>query len=105
MALSGLTGGVPVATNVMPFILRGVSLIGIESVYYPQERRAALWQRMADDFASGKLLDLIESGFRSKRCPRPRTRSSPAACADASSSAPPERDHTPQNPRTTGAAQ
>ena len=60
VALSGLTGGVPVATNVMPFILRGVSLIGIESVYYPQERRAALWQRMADDFAGGKLLDLIE---------------------------------------------
>lgn len=60
VALSGLTGGVPVATNVMPFILRGVSLVGIESVYYPQERRPALWQRMADDLAGGKLLDLIE---------------------------------------------
>ena len=60
VALSGLTGGVPVATNVMPFILRGVRLAGIESVYYPQERRPALWQRMADDLAGGKLLDLIE---------------------------------------------
>lgn len=60
VALSGLTGGVPVATNVMPFILRGVSLVGIESVYYPQARRPALWQRMADDLAGGKLLDLIE---------------------------------------------
>lgn len=60
VALSGLTGGVPVATNVMPFILRGVSLAGIESVYYPHERRPALWQRMADDLAGGKLLDLIE---------------------------------------------
>ena len=60
VALSGLTGGVPVSTNVMPFILRGVSLVGIESVYYPQERRPALWQRMADDLAGGKLLDLIE---------------------------------------------
>lgn len=60
VALSGLTGGVPVATNVMPFILRGVSLAGIESVYYPQERRPALWQRMADDLAGGKLLDLVE---------------------------------------------
>ena len=59
VALSGLTGGVPVATNVMPFILRGVSLAGIESVYYPQERRPALWQRMADDLAGGKLLDLV----------------------------------------------
>lgn len=60
VALSGLTGGVPVATNVMPFILRGVRLAGIESVYYPQERRPALWQRMADDLAGGKLLDLVE---------------------------------------------
>ena len=60
VALSGLTGGVPVSTNVMPFILRGVSLVGVESVYYPQERRPALWQRMADDLAGGKLLDLIE---------------------------------------------
>ena len=60
VALSGLTGGVPVATNVMPFILRGVSLLGVESVYYPQERRPALWQRMADDLGGGKLLDLVE---------------------------------------------
>lgn len=60
VALSGLTGGVPVSTNVMPFILRGVSLVGIESVYYPQERRPALWQRMAADLTGGKLLDLIE---------------------------------------------
>jgi len=60
VALSGLTGGVPIGTNVMPFILRGVQLAGIESVYYPQERRPALWQRMADDFAAGRLLDLVE---------------------------------------------
>ena len=60
VALSGLTGGVPVATNVMPFILRGVSLVGIESVYYPQERRSALWQRMADDLGGGALLNLVE---------------------------------------------
>ncbi len=60
VALSGLTGGVAVATNVMPFILRGVQLIGIESVFYPQDRRPALWQRMADDLGGGKLLDLVE---------------------------------------------
>ncbi len=60
VALSGLTGGVQIGTNVMPFILRGVQLAGIESVYYPQERRPALWQRMADDFAAGSLLELVE---------------------------------------------
>lgn len=59
VALSGLTGGVPVATNVMPFILRGVALAGVESVYFPAERRAALWQRMAADFKPGQLQDMV----------------------------------------------
>ena len=60
VALSGLPGGVQIATNVFPFILRGVQLIGIESVYYPHDRRPALWQRMAEDFSGGKLSDLVE---------------------------------------------
>ena len=61
VALSGLTGGVGVETNVMPFILRGVSLVGIESVYWPGEDRPRLWARMAQDFNSRNLLDLVEA--------------------------------------------
>ena len=61
VALSGLTGGVGVSTNVMPFILRGVSLVGIESVYWPGEDRPRLWARMAEDFKSRNLLDLVEA--------------------------------------------
>ncbi len=61
VALSGLTGGVGVETNVMPFILRGVSLVGIESVYWPGEDRPRLWARMAQDFSSRNLLDLVEA--------------------------------------------
>jgi len=61
VALSGLTGGVGVSTNVMPFILRGVSLVGIESVYWPGEDRPRLWARMADDFTGRNLLDLVEA--------------------------------------------
>lgn len=61
VALSGLTGGVGVETNVMPFILRGVSLVGIESVYWPGEDRPRLWARMAQDFSGRNLLDLVEA--------------------------------------------
>ena len=61
VALSGLTGGVDVSTNVMPFILRGVSLIGIESVYWPGDDRPRLWARMAEDFSNRNLLDLVEA--------------------------------------------
>ena len=60
VAVSGLTGGVPVPTNVMPFILRGVTLAGVESVYYPAARRPVLWQQMAADFKPGQLLEMVE---------------------------------------------
>src|SRR5579883_539775 len=49
VASSGLTGGSALHTTVMPFILRGVSLLGIESVFYPIEARRRLWQRLAGD--------------------------------------------------------
>ena len=61
VALSGLAGGVGVETNVMPFILRGVTLAGIESVYWPGEDRPRLWARMAEDFSGRNLLDLVEA--------------------------------------------
>lgn len=54
VAVSGLTGGIKVPTFVYPFILRGVHLIGIDSVYCPMEKRQAIWQRMATDL---KLTD------------------------------------------------
>jgi putative YhdH/YhfP family quinone oxidoreductase len=59
VALSGLTGGTTVSTTVLPFILRGVNLLGIESVNYPIEKRPALWQRMAGDLRVKGLLDSI----------------------------------------------
>ena len=46
-AASGLTGGTQLATTVLPFILRGVRLIGIDSVYAGMELRQRLWERMA----------------------------------------------------------
>lgn len=49
VAASGLTGGVGLATTVMPFILRGCNLLGIDSVQTPIERRRDIWQRIASD--------------------------------------------------------
>jgi putative YhdH/YhfP family quinone oxidoreductase len=61
VALSGLTGGGTVPTTVFPFILRGVNLLGIESVNYPIEGRRRLWQRLATDLKPRGLLDQIAS--------------------------------------------
>lgn len=49
IAISGNTGGVPFSSTVFPFILRAVSVLGIDSVQMPLERRIALWQRLATD--------------------------------------------------------
>ena len=49
IAACGLTGGSTVNTTVFPFILRGVNLLGIDSVYCPMELRRELWQHMAGD--------------------------------------------------------
>lgn len=46
VAASGLTGGPALNTTVMPFILRGVALLGIDSVQLPIEPRRELWRRL-----------------------------------------------------------
>ena len=50
VAASGLTGGNDLATTVYPFIVRGVALLGIDTVATPIEERRALWADMADAF-------------------------------------------------------
>ncbi|MFE9321665.1 oxidoreductase [Nocardia sp. NPDC052278] len=49
VAVSGLTGGPDLPTTVMPFILRGVSLLGIDSAYVPIDKRRAMWARLANE--------------------------------------------------------
>lgn len=58
VAASGLTGGAGLKTTVMPFILRGVTLAGIDSVLLPIEPRRALWQRIETDLRP-RHLDLV----------------------------------------------
>ncbi|QDO82134.1 oxidoreductase [Shewanella psychropiezotolerans] len=47
-AICGLAGGFALPTTVMPFILRGVSLLGIDSVSCPLEKRQAAWERVIE---------------------------------------------------------
>ncbi len=49
IAAIGNAGGIELNTTVLPFILRGVSLLGINSVYVPHERRIRVWNRLASD--------------------------------------------------------
>lgn len=49
VAASGLTGGAGLSTTVLPFILRGVNLLGIDSVLLGIDRRRTLWARLARD--------------------------------------------------------
>lgn len=51
----GLVAGVNVDTTVYPFILRGVSLLGIDSVRCPQEKRIQAWGRLSQDLPIDKL--------------------------------------------------
>jgi acrylyl-CoA reductase (NADPH) len=55
VAACGLAGGMDLPATVAPFILRGVSLIGIDSVICPLERRQQAWKRLASDLGAGKL--------------------------------------------------
>jgi len=55
VAACGLAGGMDLPASVAPFILRGITLAGIESVHAPHERRIAAWNRLARDLDKDKL--------------------------------------------------
>jgi len=65
VAASGLTGGNELATTVYPFIVRGVSLLGIDTVATPIEERRALWATMGTEFPLGHCEEMVaeEIGF------------------------------------------
>jgi NADPH2:quinone reductase len=55
IASSGLTGGIELHTTVMPFILRGINLLGIDSVTCPMPLRQEIWRRLASDMKPRQL--------------------------------------------------
>jgi acrylyl-CoA reductase (NADPH) len=60
VAACGLAGGMDLPTSVAPFILRSVSLIGIDSVMRPKQDRERAWERLAKDLDRGKLADMTK---------------------------------------------
>lgn len=58
VALIGLTGGVKFDATVYPYILRGVSLVGIDSVFTPMKLRERVWRRLATDLKSDMLHEI-----------------------------------------------
>jgi acrylyl-CoA reductase (NADPH) len=73
VAACGLAGGMDLPGSVAPFILRGVSLLGVDSVMCPQHLRREAWRRLDSDLDRAKLAamtteiglsDVIEAGRR-----------------------------------------
>ncbi|UOQ92503.1 acryloyl-CoA reductase [Halobacillus shinanisalinarum] len=59
-AVSGLTAGTDVPTQVYPFILRGINLLGVDSVYCPMNTRKEIWSRLADDLKTTDAFEKIK---------------------------------------------
>jgi acrylyl-CoA reductase (NADPH) len=59
VAAVGLAGGAGLPTTVIPFLLRGVNLLGIDSVMQPYENRLRAWERIAKDLPMAKLEAMV----------------------------------------------
>ncbi|NJN67471.1 MAG: oxidoreductase [Chloroflexaceae bacterium] len=60
VAMCGLAGGSDLVTTVFPFILRGVNLLGIDSVRCPPPRRRLVWERIGRDVSLEKLDAVVQ---------------------------------------------
>ncbi|MGG0249612.1 acryloyl-CoA reductase [Peribacillus frigoritolerans] len=69
VAVSGLTAGTSLPATVFPFILRGVNLLGIDSVNCPMDTRLKVWHRLATDFKLEDLEQLIQQEITLKELP------------------------------------
>jgi acrylyl-CoA reductase (NADPH) len=61
VAACGLAAGMDLPTSVAPFILRNVSLLGVDSVQMPKPRRIQAWERLARDLDVGKLAAMTQT--------------------------------------------
>jgi len=56
----GSVGGTKLDLNVFPFILRGVSLVGVSAQNYPDSLRKILWEKLANELKPGNIIDLYQ---------------------------------------------
>ena len=83
VAACGLAGGSDLPATVIPFLLRGVNLLGIDSVMCPRDERIEAWQRLVRDLPLDKLDGMTET-VPLPPCPGLRPRSSAARSAGGS---------------------
>lgn len=69
VAVSGVAAGPKLPTTVFPFILRGVSLLGIDSVYCPMDVRQNIWQRLATDLKQENFEKLVQQEITLQQLP------------------------------------
>ncbi|MBT2987866.1 MAG: oxidoreductase [Candidatus Thiodiazotropha sp. (ex Ctena orbiculata)] len=69
IAAIGLAGGHELNTTVMPFILRGVSLLGVDSAGCPYGIREEIWQRLANDLKPRHLDDILSQTVSMEQLP------------------------------------
>jgi acrylyl-CoA reductase (NADPH) len=60
VAAVGLAGGAGIPATVIPFLLRGVNLLGIDSVMQPYDNRVRAWARIAKDLPMDKLEAMVQ---------------------------------------------
>lgn len=60
VAACGLAGGSDLPTSVMPFILRGVRLMGVDSVMCPTARRKVIWERISEIMPAAAISQIVE---------------------------------------------
>jgi len=60
VAAVGLAGGAGLPATVIPFLLRGVNLLGIDSVMQPYDNRLRAWERIAKDLPMDKLEAMVQ---------------------------------------------
>lgn len=63
MSMCGNAAGIKFETTVLPFILRGVNILGIDSVNFPREKRDEIWKRFANEWNLMKELPYQEVSF------------------------------------------
>jgi putative YhdH/YhfP family quinone oxidoreductase len=68
VAACGLVGGTDLPLTIYPFILRGVQLVGIDSAWYPREKRIALWNKLAGAWKP-RLLEEIATEITLEQLP------------------------------------
>lgn len=69
VAACGMASGAQFQANVFPFILRGISLLGVDSVELPLDKKAAVWEKLAGDWYIGDKLKKIAEDISLEQAP------------------------------------